>query len=173
MDKYPLLWQGKAVGELTVRRDGEEYLFWGNCILPKEGLWSVWAVGTAGELRLGLPQLRGTRAVLEKRFSCRMTEPLGKLLHGELRLPQRQSGQEAWKPLREGKHFRTAWLERQIWNWPGVLWHTDGSGRCVAVPYDPKRPFPLMPMICFASLRRICGKDYLVVRLDHEEQPRF
>ena len=172
MYRVPLLQDGNQVGEMTMRQEGQETVFCCRSRLSGEGLWSLWAVGDGGELRLGLPRMQGNYAVLEKRFSARMTEPVGKLLHGELRSP-RQKQQLHWHTMQEGGTFHTAWLTRQLQNWPGALWCKSGKERMVAVPYDPRRPFPLMPMFCFASLQCIDAGTYLVVRLNGEEWPVF
>ena len=90
MYRVPLLQNGKNVGEMTVRQDGQELVFSCRSGFPGEGIWSLWAVGETGELRLGLPRIQGSCAVLEKRFSARMTDPVGQLLRGELRSPQQK-----------------------------------------------------------------------------------
>ena len=172
MYRFPLLQNGKNVGEMTMRQEGQEMFFSCRSSLPGEGLWSLWAVGETGELRLGLPWTQGNCAVLEKRFSSRMTEPVGQLLRGELRSPQ-QMPQLRWFKVKEDCYFHTLWLARQLRSWPGALWCAVGKERMVAVPYEPKQPFPLMPMFCFASLQCIDARTYLVVRLNEEEMPIF
>lgn len=172
MEKLPLLWKGKLWGELRICREGETCVFSGEFSLPGEGLWSVWILGARGEMRLGLPWACGTGWRIEKRFSRRMTDPLGDLFRGELRCPEQQCGED-WRPLEEAAAFRTVWLERQLRSRAGVLWRGDAGGGWVAIPFDPKRPFPMMPMFCFASCCRIRGKYYLVVCLDRDEQPKF
>lgn len=171
MDKFPLLWEGKPVGEMTTCQNGQETVFSLWCDLPKEGLWSLWVVGTHGELRLGMPQVQDERGRLEKRFSRRMTDPLGRLLRGELRSTERKCASVVWKPAREGSGFHTSWLARQLWNRPGVLWAGVGTGRLIAVPYEPKEPFPLMPMFCFVKLQMIQERPYLVLQLNEKEEP--
>ena len=171
--RFPLLQDGRNVGELTMRQEGQETIFSCRSSLPGEGLWSIWAIGEQGELRLGLPQIQGDYAVLEKRFSARMTDPVGKLLRGELRCSRQTSPRLHWRMVKEDGGFRTPWLARQLWNWPGVLCCAAGKERMVAVPYEPKKPFPLMPMFCFASLQSIDARAYLVVRLNEEERPIF
>ncbi len=172
MDRIPLLLQGNGVGELLVRREAEETLFCLRCELPQEKLWSVWLVGRTGELRLGVPVSEGKELVLEKRFSHRMTDPLGQLLYGELRSPCREA-KLSWKPVGDGAQFRTAWVRRQLQMWSGVLCCSGEKGCVIAVPYLPEKPFPLMPMFCFAQLQTIHDRPYLVLRLDAEEQPIF
>ena len=54
MDKFPLLWEGKALGELIVEQEALYTWFTVRCRLPGEGIWCAWAVGDRGELRLGV-----------------------------------------------------------------------------------------------------------------------
>ena len=83
MDKFPLLWAGRPTGELTARQEALYTCFSARCALPEPGLWCAWAVGEGGELRLGVLEPDGAEAVIQRRFSRRMTEPLGRLVRGE------------------------------------------------------------------------------------------
>ena len=85
MDKFPLLLEGRPVGELITEREALYTWFDIRCRLPEKGLWQAWAVGDQGELRLGIPEPAEGRTALRRRFSRRMTEPLGRLLRGERR----------------------------------------------------------------------------------------
>ena len=76
VDKFPLLLDGRPAGELTVEREALYTWFDARCRLPGEGLWCAWAVGREGSLRLGVLEPSGQEAVIRRRFSIRMTEPL-------------------------------------------------------------------------------------------------
>ena len=39
MDKFPLLWDGRSVGELTTEREALYTWFEARCRLPEKGLW--------------------------------------------------------------------------------------------------------------------------------------
>ena len=80
MDKFPLLWKERAVGELTAEREALYTCFSARCTLPAEGLWCAWVVGDKGELRLGVLEPQGGAGVICRRFSHRMTAPAGQLL---------------------------------------------------------------------------------------------
>ena len=113
MDKYPLLWQGKSAGELTVTEEGLYTCFDCACRLPGEGIWCAWAVGADGQLRLGVLEPEGRRGRIRRRFSRQMTAPLGKLLRGEVR--PAAEGAEDWAPLDMGKEpLRTPWLQKAL-----------------------------------------------------------
>ena len=146
MDKFPLLWKERSVGELTAEREALYTCFSVRCALPGEGLWCAWAVGDRGELRLGVLEPQGDAAVLRRRFSHRMTAPAGRLLRGEVRPaspPEEAAGD--WAPAEAEALF--------------------------AVPYDPRRPVPLTGLFCFARPCRVRGERYWVYAFDSRERP--
>ena len=170
MDKFSLCWQGKALGELMVEAEPLYSTFEVRCRLPQQGLWCAWLVGECGELRLGVLEPQGDTAVLRRRFSNRMTAPLGRLRRGELRPVA--SGETEWKPI-EGEVFRTSWLRQRLKEKKDVLFRQTGSRRWIAIPYDGKTPFPLPAVFCFAAIRRIQGEEHAVFAFDEEEWPVF
>ena len=98
MDKFPLMQGGVSVGELITEQEALYTWFEARCRLPGEGLWCAWAVGDRGELRLGVLEPCGDRATIRRRFSARLTAPLGKLRQGEIR-PAHPPEPEDWTPL--------------------------------------------------------------------------
>ena len=170
MDKFPLLWEGKAIGELSAEQETLYTWFTVRCRLPGEDIWCAWAVGDRGELRLGVVEPQNG---IRRRFSHQMTAPLGKLLRGELR-PAGDRTEENWTAAPEpDRLFRTPWLRRQLPDGRGALTRTAEAGRFLALPYDEKRPFPLTPLFCLAQPRNIGGKRYLVYAFDGKEWPVF
>lgn len=172
MDRFPILWKDRSAGELSVEREGLYTCFSARCCLPQEGLWCVWAVGEQGELRLGVLEPARGGAVIRRRFSGQMTAPLGRVLRGELR-PAGQR-QEDWLALQDSERlFRSPWLRRQLHGVQGAMTWSEEQRRHLALPYDPKKPFPLTAMFCFARLEWIRGRAYLVFSFDREEWPCF
>ena len=170
MDKFPLLWEGKAIGELSAEQETLYTRFTVRCRLPGEGIWCAWAVGDRGELRLGVVEPQNG---IRRRFSRQMTAPLGKLLRGELR-PAGDRTEENWTAAPEpDRLFRTPWLRRQLRDVRGALTRTAGERRFLALPYDEKKPFPLTPLFCLAQPRNIGGKRYMVYAFDGKEWPVF
>lgn len=174
MDKFPLLWDSRPVGELTAEQETLYTWFTARCRLPGEGLWCAWAVGDLGELRLGVLEPEGERAVIRRRFSQRMTAPLGRLLRGELRPAQGKSAQPDWEQAPEpDRLFRAPWLRQRLRGVRGVLTRTEGGCRYVAMPYDKEKCFPLTTLFCFARIQRIGGHEYVVYAFDAQESPVF
>lgn len=173
MDKFPLLWNGKAAGELTVEREQLYTWFDARCRLPEEGLWCAWAVGGGGELRLGVLEPAGGQAAIRRRFSRRMTEPLGRLLRGEVR-PAAGENQGAWETVSDPESlFRSSWLRKRLKGIEGARLRQGEGRRYIALPYDKEKAFPLTTLFCFASVRHIEGQAYAVFAFDAEETPIF
>lgn len=172
MDKFPLYLEKKSVGELTVEPEALYTWFTARCPLPDQALWCAWAVGDAGELRLGILEPAGGESVIRRRFSQQLTKPLGKLVRGEVRPAVSASGGE-WEHLSQPEQeFHTPWLRRCLGQQKCLLRRT-GELRLVALPWDPKKPFALAPVFCFAALRRVQGREAAVVAFDPEEEPVF
>lgn len=170
MDKFPLLWSGRPVGELTTEPEPLYTRFTARCRLPEEGLWCAWAVGERGELRLGVLEPEGAEASIRRRFSHRMTEPLGRLLRGEAR-PAVEDAAD-WESAPEpDRLFRTPWLRRQLRGVKGALTKTGDGWRQLALPYDPKKPYPLAPMFCLSAIRRLGPEKYVIYTFNREEWP--
>ena len=170
MDKFPLLWEGKAIGELSAEQETLYTWFTVRCRLPGEDIWCAWAVGDRGELRLGVVEPQNG---IRRRFSRQMTAPLGKLLRGELR-PAGDQAEENWTAAPEpDRLFHTPWLRRQLRGVRVALTRSAGEGRFLALPYDEKKPFPLTPLFCLAQPRNIGGKRYMVYAFDGKEWPVF
>ena len=176
MDKFPLLWENRPAGELSAERDGPCTWFTAQCQLPKPGLWCAWVVGEAGELRLGLLERSGDSLTLRRRFSQRMTQPLGRLLRGELR-PAGKTAERppAWDPAPQPESLFSSppWPRERLRGTDGALFRREGGRLLLALPYDPGRPFPLALLFCFARIQTIRGSAYAVYAFGSSGEPVF
>lgn len=169
MDKFPLIWRERTLGELSVEREALYTWFTVCCRLPEPGLWCAWAVGEQGRLRLGVLEPQDGKLTIRRRFSRRMTEPLGKLVQGELRPA---AGETAWELLGDpAACFHSPYVQNQLRGVEGVRTRAEGTCRLVAVPYDGRRPFPLTAMFCFARVGTVEGRRCAVFALNREEWP--
>lgn len=172
MDKFPLLLDGRPAGELTIEREGLYTSFTACCPL-RPGLWCAWAVGDRGELRLGVLEPSENQGCIRRRFSRQLTEPLGRLLRGEVR-PAGVREKEVWEPVPAPERlFRAPWLRQRLKGIQGALTRREGDRRCLALPYDKGKPFPLTTLFCFAQLREIGAAAYVVYAFDGQERPVF
>lgn len=172
MDKFPVCWQGTAVGELTVEKEALYTCFSVRSILPEEGLWSAWLIGANGELRLGILEPDDCAGTIRRRFSDRMVMPLGVFLRGELRpvKPERN----VWAPVsKPEEQFRSRRFRKELGNITGVWTKQGESGRWIAVPYDKRKYFPFIDLFCFAEFVNLDGREYLAFCFDREEQIVF
>ena len=171
MDKFPVLWDGNAVGEISVERLALYTEFTVCCRIPATGLWCVWLVGGIGELRLGLLERTGDCGALRRQFSRQMTAQLGQLIRGELR-PVWSTAQTSWENIANPSEvFRTDWIRQQLHGVCGAVCRR--NSRQLALPYDAKKPFPLLPWFCFARVCTIGGRLYVLYCFDEKEQPVF
>ncbi|MCI9121178.1 MAG: hypothetical protein HFG00_06590 [Oscillibacter sp.] len=173
MDKFPVLLDGRMTGgELVLEPEGLYACFTVRCPLP-DGLWCAWAVGEQGELRLGVLEPLGGQGTIRRRVSRRTAAPLGRIRQGEIR-PLDAPPPEVWEPVPEPEQlFCSPGLRQRLKGLPGVLSRKTEDRRFVAIPYDRSRPFPLVPLFCFASLGKIGEKSYLLFCFDGEERPVF
>ena len=169
MDKYPVFQEEQAVGELSVAPDALYTAFSVSC-RGREGLWCAWAVGERESLRIGVLEPENGCLQIRRRFSKRLTDPLGPILRGELR-PLGEE-REQWEPLRP-ELLRNPYLRCRLGGLSDVLTCRPERGRLIAVPRDDAAPFPLEAMFCFARSRRLQGRAYWVFRFDDREWPVF
>jgi len=171
MERIPLLWQEETVGEMTVETVGLYTCFSCSCHLPDEGLWHVWLAGEGGEVRLGLLEPAGEKAVLKRRLSLRSWAGIGGLRCARLR--RADGGREADWHTAVQLPFRTPWLRRELAGRADVLLRREPGRIWVAVPYEARKPFPLTQLFCLCRIRRIRGRDYVVFVFDGAETPRL
>lgn len=172
MDKFPVCWKERAVGELTVEKEALYTWFAARVALPREDLWSAWAIGTGGELRLGVLEPEDGGAMIRRRFSDRMIAPIGKLLRGEIR-PAVKNMQSWEAVLRPETLFRTPNLSKYLGGQNGILKKETDSGFLVAFPYDKGKTFPLADLFCFADLCVMDGRTYVKFSFNREEEIVF
>lgn len=162
------------IGELMTEREVLYTWFSARCRLPENGLWCAWVVGEQGELRLGVLEPEGEWAVIRRRFSDRMTSPLGRLLRGELRPASGQVKDEKWETAPEpDRLFHASWLQRRLRGAKGALTRKENGYRYVAFPYDKGKCFPLTTLFCFAHVKCIGNRMYAVFAFDDREMPVF
>lgn len=171
MDKFPILWKGKSVGELILEKESLYTWFTVQCHLPESGLWCAWVIGEKNNLRLGVLEPTEGHFSIRRRYSDRLTVPLGKVLRGEVRFVLNEELE--WDRLSDpDKQIRAPWLRNQI-KGKNVLVRFEGEMFLLAFPYDRGKAFPLVPLFCFAEIRPIREQEYVVFAFDQKNQPVF
>lgn len=172
MDKFPIFYEGRMIGELMARQEGEDTLFSARFCLPEKDLWCLWVVGQEGTLRLGCPEQQSGEVDLSRRFSRRMTAPLGRLRHAELRKAAQQNNKYGWEEVKDPQQlFRTQWLRQALQGKKGMLTRKQESCRLIALPFSSEKPFPLVTLFCFAAIRDLREGKYAVFAFNAEEWP--
>lgn len=177
MQRYPIQQDGRTTGELHVEEVSGGTRFHARC--QGSGLCSLWVMGTGGELRLGIPEASGNGLTLHRQFSTALTKPVGTILRGELRDCTTVSPVTTTRPPDADWHaaelplFHSPSLQRQLECQTGVLTRQQRGLHMIALPFDRCKPFPLTSLFCFAYLRRIENRDYIVYAFDRQEQPVF
>ncbi len=145
MDKFPLLLEGRPVGELITEREALYTWFDIRCRLPEKGLWQAWAVGDQGELR-----------------------PAGSV-------PVSAGSRNPWQsaPQPESLFQSPPWPRQRLRGQQDALFRRENGLLFLALPYDSSKPFPLTCLFCFASVRMIQGSPYAVFAFGPGEEPVF
>ena len=171
MDKFPVIWKGKSVGELVLEAEKLYTWFAVRCCVP-EGLWCAWVVGKNGELRLGVLEPAAGEFVIRRRYSEQMAAPMGQVLRGEIRPALKEK--ERWERLLDSeRQIRTSWLRKQIRGQKDMLIRKNKASTSLAIPYDKENPFPIPALFCFAEIRIISDRSYVVIAFDEAERPVF
>ena len=168
MDKVPLCWNGTAVGEVTMEKEGLYTCFSVRGRLPKDSLWSAWIVGEAGELRLGVLEPCGEYAEIRRQYSERLIKPLGAVHRGEIRKVQPESSMVKRK---EHLPFQTLWLREMLQRMEQYQLRQQEDHYYLAIPFKVNKPFPLPPLFCLARIIRIAGEECAVFCFDETEWP--
>lgn len=167
MKTVPLVCEGKTIGQMQIEKEREDTVFSASGRMAQKGLWCLWAVGQNNVLRVGFPELRGEELRLSRRFSSRMTAPLGTILRGELRAVQAAS---EWERMSAPERFfRSEELRRALREYGGILARQRGEVRFLAIPYSAEKPFPMPGLFCFARICPIQGTAYAVFAFRGEE----
>lgn len=151
----------QSVGALRIAPDGPDTCFDISCRL-EPGLWRLYAEGTGGRLLLGVVE-GGTPVALCRRFSERLTQPLGTIVRAAA---ERSADRPTpWRPLREltlpkGFSFPETALGRRA-----------GARLLVALPYEEGRPFPRTDLFCFARICRMQRGQWAVFAFDSSGCP--
>lgn len=172
MDKFPVYFRGKSIGEMTVEKGDCCAWFTVQAVLPGEELLCAWVLGERTELRLGILESTGLGSTIRRKFSERMILPLGTIRGAEIRTVKTKNS--GWEPvLNVETFFRSHRLRKCFLGQRGLLKKSRGRSCYIAVPYDKEKGFAAIELFCFARLVQIETKEYLVILFNEEEQVMF
>lgn len=172
MDRFPVMQNGRAVGELTVVRDGLYAAFSMTCHPMADSVCRAFLLGEQGELRLGVPMPSGGEFTLCRRIALWEVDALGTLRGAELRESAMPDGPGVWEDVRRPEElFHNPFFRRRFQGMRGVRVCRDPSGLSLALPFDERKPFPIPMLFCFARIQRIGGVRCVVYAFDRRENP--
>lgn len=172
MDKVPVCFRGKSVGEMIVEQGDCCAWFTVYANLPEEELLCAWVLGDYTELRLGILDPAATGYLIRRKFSERMIRPLGTIRGAEIRTVNTKP--HVWKPVLDyDAVFRSSGMKKWFLGQQGLLMKSQGKTLCVAVPYDKEKHFSAIELFCFARLIEIEEREYLAILFDENEQVVF
>lgn len=172
---HPIYYENRQVGTIVLLEQGGRTQVEVSCRLDGSGLYRAYLLCQEGEYPLGVLEPRGEDVYLRRTVLTGELRRLGPVRYGEARMSYAfSSGRSVWKNLEQSEQFFHRDQELSALLPPerrGVRWRQEGELRYLALPYDPRQPFPLPRLFCFASIQSIGGSSYVVYAFDREDQP--
>ena len=164
--------QLRGGGRLTVRQDGRLVQMQVSRADDGCGLYKVWIRGAGGRLLLGTLAPEDGCLRLHCRLAIGQLERAGcwPVTGGESVLTfsfERSQWTREWHPDRLVKDM----VLKRVISGQTVLLRRQEGGFCLAVPFDPVRPFPLEPLFCLGEVRRVEGRLHAVFSFDRTGTP--
>ena len=155
---YEILDGEKPAGTLEVSRQGAYLRFRAACRARGREVKRLLARGAKEDADLGVLVPQGGLWCLEKRFSPAELRALGLEEICECFLHRPEGG---WQPETEpGRLLADELLQRLCRDVRDALLYQEGGDTLLAVPL--RSPFPLMPVFCLGSPKKLEGRPYLV-----------
>ena len=168
--KVPVFGDGKEIGEVTVREQGNCAEIVMNCRRDDAGVFRGFLACAGGEVPLGILLPVGDCMCVSKRMPVQALSKLGQMQCGYCKLSYSFSEKkDFWQTVEDG--FFCSRFCGSICQIKGCLWQPVSFGRKLALPWRCGYPFPLMEVFCFVTLQQIRGEDYAVIAFDGDDYP--
>ena len=164
--------QLRGGGRLTVWEDGQLVQLQAFRADDGRGLYKVWIRGAGGRLLLGTLLPEEGSLCLRRRLARSQLERSGcwPIAGGETVLAF-SFERAQWLREAHPERLMKDVVLRRVLNGQNTLLRRREGGFCLAVPFDPARPFLLTPLFCFAEIRRVEGKVHGVFSFDQDGNP--
>lgn len=162
MEEVEVRYDGRKAGTLTAEDDGLYTVVRAACRLPEGALYRLTLCGARGSLTLGVLEPEGGVQTLCRRMAQSRVRALGALKRGEAVCSFGLDGGAQWQRV-SGAFFSDAGLQAALEACPGARWR-GGEVRELALPFDPKRPFPLVTCFCLARVGEVDGEAAVFYR---------
>lgn len=169
-------------GDLTCQFNGDRAELRMEVHPAAQGLYRGYLLGKSGSLDLGLLLPEGGCLRLNRSFPIEMLARQGcwpvtgarAVLTHAFDQGARRSTPQGWAPLRNGASLfpHDLILAQAAGELPnGLLYRRQDGHFAIAAPWDPKAPFPLLPVFCFAQARQMAGRMYVVCSFHGDGTP--
>lgn len=157
---------------MTVREEGQLVQLQASRPDDGRGLYKVWVRGMGGRLLLGTlapeeGKLRLYRRIARKQLECSGCWPI---IGGETVLAF-SFEQSQWSREAHPERLVGDAVLRKALNGQSVLLRRREGGFCLAMPFDPVRPFPLTALFCLGEIRRVEGREQALFSFDRAGVP--
>lgn len=169
-------------GTLEISLDGALVRMKARRALDESGLYKVWLYGSQGEYRLGTLIPEQKDLVLERTVSQETLIQAGcwPVTGGKCVMSFSLTDteiKESFSPWRWDhypfKRLKDPVLSEAAAAWGSMLIRERESGFQLAVPADPHRPFPLLPLFCLASIHFVDGNPHVVFSFLASGEPDY
>lgn len=157
-------------GRLVCRTQGKQVEVTMTARPQGPGLYRGILLGRSGRVDLGTLLPEGEELGLHRTLSVEYLKKCGcwpvmggraelRYAFGQRNLPRGWRQREDLAAL-----FADPILARRVEEAPGALWQPgEGEGFSLSFPWDPKAPFPLVPVFCFARVENLSGRPWVVL----------
>ena len=148
--------------------------------LDSSALYKVWVYGRGGEFLLGTLIPEGGQLKLSRTLSIDTLKKAGcwpisggkSAKHFHFTEPANRSRKHNWHwEHRPSCRFSDPVLQESAAAWGSMLCRPSPQGFQLAVPFNPRRPFPLAPLFCLAKLLPVDGQPHVVFSFDGRGTP--
>lgn len=148
--------------------------------MEQSALYKVWIRGSGGEFLLGTLIPEGGQLKLSRTLSVDTLKKAGcwpvtggkcaKYFHFTDTGNTKKAAHWHWDH-HPNTRFTDPVLQESVASWGSMLLRPHNRGFQLAVPFNPRRPFPLTPLFCFAALQPVEGQPHLIFTFDDSGSP--
>lgn len=167
-------------GSLEIQEQGAMVRLTASRPLDASALYKVWVYGRGGEFLLGTLIPEGQQLNLRRTLSADTLKKAGcwpilggksaKCFHFTESANKQKNVTWHWEH-RPACRLSDPVLQESAAAWGSMLCRPDPRGFQLAIPFNPRRPFPLAPLFCLARLLPVDGQPHVVFSFDSQGSP--
>ena len=167
-------------GSLEIQEQGSMVRLTACRALDTSALYKVWVYGREGEFLLGTLIPEGPQLNLRRTLSAETLKKAGcwpilggrsaKYFNFTDAAAKKKPSPWRWEH-RPACRLSDPVLQESASAWGSMLCRPDSRGFQLAIPFNPRRPFPLPPLFCLARLLPVDGQPHVVFSFDSRGAP--